>query len=238
MRTLLTLLPLTLFACDTTTGKVPEQLETLLAEIGYSEVQDSYQGDLSVTGADQDWSLTITPAEGEPFSWTVHSPGAVDLSALSGEGRTLDLLSEEVFEERSFVISDEHGPAYVADIGANADDVAEVLGITAPTYGGAMGTEEDDNFVTTYTSLVFATDDGEVELLPGDVTTVTLGGISWRITAIAAYTREIKEGAILPGCGFLVDMLSYEMLRVETVEADESRVRPDGLSAAKVGCGY
>ena len=237
MRFLLALLPFALTACDKSSGDAPEQLETLLVEIGYAEVEDSYAGTLAVSGADQDWSLSITPAVGEAFSWTVHSPAEVDLSTLAGEDRTLTLLSEVVFEERSFVLSDASGPAYIADIGENASDVASLLDTDPARFGEVLASDEDENFTSDYTTLIFPSDDGEVELMPGDVTTLSINGVSWRVTAIAAYDREMKEGGSFPGCPFIVDMLSYEMIRVETVEADEARVRPEGMSGAKVGCG-
>lgn len=217
----------------------PDQLEALTVETGdFDDFEPfSKSGALAVEGADGDFTLTFTPTEGEALVIPVHSPAGTDLSALAGEERTLHLLRAEVFEQRSVAISDADGVMWVGDIGANADEVGTLLGVNPPVYGDVRATAEDDNFSWTYVSVLFSGEDGTVELQPGDVLTLPIGGAIYKVTLIAAFDRTVKDSAVLPGCPFLEDLLSYELERVATAEEASVKVRPEGLSEARVGCG-
>lgn len=238
-RTLSLFLVSTLAACDVG-NTPPEQLEAV--DVRFSEdveepEQGLYKGTLAVEGQDADYTLSLTDATGATtLSFEAHSPGAFDLSALAGEGREVNLLGGEVFHHQSVVVEDESGPLWVADLGDRAGAVSVLIGGSPVRAGEVLASAEDDTWTWSYTSLIVPTDEGDVELLPGDVETVSINGVLWRFVAVAAYTREPQEGASLPGCPVMFDMLAYEMVRVEAREVSGLLERPAGLREAALGC--
>jgi len=216
-----------------------EQLEALNPAI--EDVEDgqaySLSGQLTVTGSEQDYAFSLLEDGGiDPsLAFDLHSPGSFDLTRLSGEA-TVEVLSMAVFESRSIVVSDSSGPRYVADIGANAAEVGEIVGMEPAERGEELGTGSDSTWGTSFTTAVFHTDDGDVELQPGDVDVLKFDGALWRVVVVAAYDREARPDAALPGCPLLEDVLSYEMLRVSEVSDPEVLSRPPGMDMAEVGC--
>ena len=81
---------------------------------------------------------------------------------------------------------------------------------------------------------IVQTDDGPVELLPGEKDVISVGGNSYEVTVVSAFQVEARPRALLP-CGGIGDMLSFELVRVESGEPDFVE-RPEGAAMAHLGC--
>ncbi|MCB9763334.1 MAG: hypothetical protein H6739_26445 [Alphaproteobacteria bacterium] len=233
----LALLPL-LAAC-TTNAPAPDQLEAGGAIL--STLEDDFEaldvlGTLSVSGEGQDHTLAIVEPDDGLVTFDVHSPGSSDLALLDGREITASLLPFGFSEERSLILSDDVGPAYILDAGFSMDAVNTALGSDVVAVGEVLAEDSDDTWSWTYVALDLHTDDGLVTLLPGDVADVRIGGHPWRAVAIGGYDREARPHAALPGCPVLEDLLSYELLRLDAPAQDDVVVRPADLSPAAIGC--
>ncbi|MCK6525362.1 hypothetical protein L6R49_28485 [Myxococcota bacterium] len=232
-------LPFVLFTACGGGATPPEQLEAATATpaLVQEEFTDlSAAGALQVSGEGQDLTLTVGEGEGA-LTVDVHSAGRTDLSALSGLSVTADLLVWGFESSRSLLLRDEAGGLlYALDAGWSLDAVNEALGAERLRWGDEVATDKDDTWTWSYTSLIVSTDDGELSLLPGDVANITLDGVPWRLAVVAAYAREVRPNAALPGCPVLDDVLSYELLRLETAGEDDVLIRPEGLDPASAGC--
>lgn len=217
-----------------------DQLESV--EVGTTLAQEeptdlSLSGPLAVSGADADWVLSITDETlAQAVDVVVHNPGRSDLSLLSGVQVQAELHGDWFAEHYSLVLRDASGPAFVLDMGLHQAESDALFGEGFARPGEVLGSDEDETWATEYTSLLFQTDAGEVELLPGEVEVLQIGGAAWRVVAIAAWTREPQPGASLPGCPVAEELLSYEMLRVAVEEEASLLTRPEGLAPATAGC--
>ncbi|MCB9743206.1 MAG: hypothetical protein H6741_14290 [Alphaproteobacteria bacterium] len=234
----MTLLAL-LLACGGS-APAPEQLSAggavLEAEVDeYTAVEIS--GTLSLSGEDGSYPATITDSEGVSLGFTLATPTQADLSDLDGAEVDAQLLIFGFEENRSLLLSDAEGPLYVLDAGFSAEEVNALFGAEVVSFGAEAAKDRDSTWTWSYTSLRLSTDDGEVELLPGEVTEVLIQGATYRATAIAAYDREARPNAALPGCPVLEDVLSYELQRVEAAGEEDFLSRPEGKEALSVGCG-
>lgn len=128
------------------------------------------------------------------------------------------------------------GPLYVLDMGLHAAQTNDLFGAGFVAHGQTYGVDEDQTWSTSYTSLVFQTDEGAVEVLPGEVQELWVGGLRYRAAAIAAWTREAQPDAALPGCPVAEELLAYELIRVEQEVLTDAIVRAPGLEPATAGC--
>lgn len=240
---MLTLLLLTL-ACDSSSSSdelgPDDQLESVAVAHDYAPglyTDVELAGALAVSGSDKDWVLELSsPDLDEPVHLTVHSPGGADLAPLAGAS-VLALLPGDWFAEHySLLLTDEDGPLYVLDMGLHADQTNAFFGDGFVSHGTIHGEDKDNTWKTSYTSVAFDTDSGVVELLPGEVRTITVDGQPYRAAAISAWTRVAREGASLPGCPVAEELLSYELIRIAAEVEPELIVRPDGLDPASAGC--
>lgn len=213
------------------TGTIPEQLEAL--EVAFAAAQPiQVSGALTITGSDRDFHVSVG---GEQLD--LHSPGATPLGSLDGLDGTVQI-TEQGMGGQSIVISDEAGVVYIGALGdgMSLDAVAEHFGSGFARWGEETGSQTDGTFVWSYKPAIFATDAGDVELTPGQVETITVEGVDYRIVVSAAYTVGTNPDADeLPGCG-PEDMLGFELLRVdEPVVASVIERLPDEI-VAYVGC--
>lgn len=213
------------------TGTIPEQLEAL--EVTFASSQPiQVTGELSVTGSDREFHLSVGAEELD-----LHSPGASPLANLNGLQGTVEV-TEQGMGGQSIIISDETGVAYVGALGdgMSLNAVAEHFGSDFVRWGEQTGSETDGTFVWNYKPAIFATDTGDVELTPGEVETITVEGVDYRVVVSAAYTVGTNPDATeLPGCG-PEDMLGFELIRVvEPVVSAVIERLPDAV-VAYVGC--
>lgn len=238
MRRLLSLATLAACSRGSLSNGVVEQLESLTA---VPDTEDmgilQFQGQLAVDGADGDFVLTITPDDGSAAATvTLHSPGESDLRSLDGDEVSAWMPAYAYGESRSLVLTEADDVVYAADQGVDRDAVNTRLGGEVVVPGDPVGTSSDDTYDWTYRSVRIESDDGPVDLLPGEVEYVNLFDAVWRVAAIAAWDRTVRPGAVLPGCLAADSLLSYEMLRVSSAGEPEFRTRPTGEAAARVGC--
>lgn len=214
-----------------------EQLETLAAEIsGVPEQETTVEGTLRVNGSDRDWALVLEHPGGSSVAVDLHTPGGSDLSGFADAALRLGVASMRFQEARSILLSDEAGLAFVADIGVDGAFVESAFGHPVAKLGTTLSTSTDDTYTTTWGVVEVQGDDGPVSLAPGEVDDVVIDGATWRVAAVAAWSREALPDAELPGCDAADELVSYEMLRVAEAGEREFRTRPDGLSSGKLGC--
>ena len=107
------------------------------------------------------------------------------------------------------------------------------------SYGPERSSSTEDGFDYTWHPIRFATDEGDVEVSVAEVAEIVVDGISWRVTAIAAYTETARPGTPVAGCGGGGDLLTYEIERVDEVAEERERFqdRSPGMEMAARTCG-
>ena len=220
------------------TGEAVEQLEA--AEMHLADAtSDPFQavsasGASTVTGAERDFSLTVADASGD-VTIALHVPGMSDLTSFDGRAVDVELTGAGLHEERAVFVSDDAGPLFIVDDGWHQSEVEALMGQGFASWGETVGERTDEQYDWTYTKGVFQTDDGEVALLPGEAQTIQIDGVSWRVVVIAAYQVNPHPDAALP-CGGISDLLSYELLRLDTPAPAAVITRPDNALMAHLGC--
>lgn len=186
------------------------------------------EGALVVTTSGVNQAFTV----GET-SFTLHSPGSSDLAATAGASVQATVAWDWMLPA-SLKLTDEFGALYVFEGG-----VGDAFGEFDVSFGAELGSMVDDqDYRRTFTTLVVATDDGPVELTPGDARGVTVNGVAWQFTAIAAYGISTIPGGEYTDCGGETSILSYEAVRVPVLPEPRQLTRPDGLEMASYsGCG-
>lgn len=213
---------------------VPQVDDNSLEAVQVSEVYDETpveaSGPLTATpGAGEgDWSLAV----GDQV-WSYHSPSRVDFAELDG----VEVAASAAWSwtgSPSLSIDDAAGVRFLT---TSEDDGTATFGRTVWKLGDVIGRGVIDEHngeqqEVRFTDVAVAADDGEVRLLPGEPTSVTIDGARWRLTVIAAYEPENPKNA---KCG-APDMLSVELVRTER-EPGEPLVRPSGRYAPLGTCG-
>lgn len=237
-----------LAACDRPDGSLEDQLEAFTIAATSADGESTrlepttISGVAAVTGTGRDRSVAVSTDEGE---WTLdlHLPGGSDLSLIDGESVEVDLPSSgHLWGEAPFAIHDAAGPVLVVQMLGHAPDAADALfGEGFARYGEAVGYDERGSHEFHIKNAIIATDEGPLEVAPGEVHAVTVGGASWRFVLVAAYEVGDESGLFdaASKCLGPPDALSFEMLRVSAVEAGDGLVtRPDGLGPSLgEGCG-
>ncbi|MFO0611395.1 MAG: hypothetical protein U0414_02320 [Polyangiaceae bacterium] len=223
-------------------GTIPEQLEALSVEAGSAQTSGAIgaSGVLHVASSGER-AFSLEVGEGATaVMLEVHSPGNSPLQLLDQEQVTV-AATEPGEGGRSLVVSDAEGPLYVAALGDTYGlaNVAKVVGKKPfARFGEEVAREGDGTFIWSYTKGVFATDEGDVALLPGEVRVIRVDGVSWRAVLNVAYEVSTDPTApALPGCS-PDSMLGYELQRVaEPKDIVLDRVvRVSDRGAAFVGC--
>jgi hypothetical protein len=237
-------------ACERPDGSLDDQLEAFtiasVAPDGASEVLEpvTLTGVAAATGAGRNRSLVVSTDAGE-WALDLHLPGGSDLSVVDGQSVEIDLPPSEQYDlwgRAPFAIHDAAGPVLVVQMLGNAPDAADaLLGDGFARYGETVGYDErgSHEFHTKYA--VIATDDGPLEVAPGEVHAIQVAGATWRFVLLAAYEVDEESGTFdaASKCIGPPDTLSFEMLRISEPDAgDELVARADGLSPALgQGCG-
>jgi hypothetical protein len=229
------------FACSSKSGSIPEQLEAVeIAPKGSDPGAIATSGGLKVAGNGRDFTLSIAPPGQQVLDLSVHSSTGCDLTSLDGLAVDAKVSSETLSGLRNVVLSDQAGVAYAAQ-GVSTPDLAtspefvDAFGQGFATWGSTVGTDSDSQYDWTYTSARFTTDDGDIEILPGNVRTVKIAGATYRVGTIAAYRVERHPGANVP-CGGISDLLSFEVLRVREAVEPAAMTRLANATMAHNGC--
>jgi len=229
----------TLFACQIIQNdEIPDQLEatnvSLASDSEDAEDEITLNGMLQVSGSERDFTLSLNDGETD-HSIEIHTPGELDLSVLSGIEASATLSYMGLHGERSMAIQDESGPAFLSVVDHTDAVATHAMGANFATWGDTVATDSDSEYNWTYTTALFETDEGAVELLPGESDTITVDGASYQVAVVAAYKVEARPRAALP-CGGIGDMLSYELIRVDAPSEAMQVERATGLEMAHSGC--
>lgn len=229
-----------LSACVEEVDLSDQQLEDLSFQID-QEVDEgttaTFSGTLAVSGEDSDYTLQVE-ADGAPvLAADVHTPGGLNLSTLAGREVSIDVVHNWDANPHFLAVSDASGLAYVLNPGAQETEIAARFGEGFADWGSELGRMKEGDTTWIWRAARFETDDGAVELEPGQVEPIVVGGVRWQVAVVAAYQREYDADALLPGCGPPSDLLSYELLRVNVDVEPALRSRAPGASMAMgAGC--
>lgn len=218
--------------------EVPPQMEALEVRGGDEDGSESAvvaRGRLAVIGADRDYELTVTGAE-TVHAFTVHSPGASELTRLSGLDVEVEVDGFHLFELRDVVIRDEHGPLYLGIAGGEGHAPA-IEGAPLVAFGDVVARTREGRHRVAYHELRIDTDEGPVALLPGAVETVRVGGVPWRFAALSAWQAD-GEGGVRSRCATQLASLGYELLRMEAMDEPTWLERDPSRAIAREGCGW
>lgn len=183
---------------------------------------------VSADVSEGDWLLDV---QGDSFR--LHSASRADLSVL--DGRELRVEIDDIFSSMdSARLLEGEIPVFVESI---QGDGIEVFGrpVWGPGEEIGRGTIGGDLAVI-FREVVLDADDGEVILMPGEPTAVTIDGTLYRATVIASYAIDTSGGGSLPECG-PSDLLAIELFRVDEAVRETPLVRPSEFGVASNSCG-
>lgn len=192
-------------------------------------------GKLQATGGGRDYDLAID----EDVRVHLHTPGAADLASYSGAKvgfvyqASTEAAEGQLTTPRALALSDDLGLVYLAVPGPNPPEVGGSQFEAIPlgdrvSLGAFTATVKYDGAEVSEARLHIATDEGTLEIEPGEAATVHLDGGLYRVVAIGAYTTD--GGGCAPR-----SFLSYELLRVRS-GTRERITRPDGEQSAGLVC--
>lgn len=221
-----------LIACSS----APDQLEAIQVDAPIDwelEEQPPWTGVASIDGADKDWSIEL-----DDELITTHSPTAMDLAAWDGEELTVAVTTTWTGSPDGLSLFDGSDLAYASVGSTENPDVIERFGADFASYGEQLGRSRADSATYTYRAIAFQTDDGTVELAPGEVAEIVVDGVTWQVAPVASYDHEYHRWAAVPACGGGGPMLSYEIMRLDAPSGEDRFVdRADGFAMAKRSCG-
>lgn len=190
-------------------------------------------GTLAVTGEDADYTLTV-----DTQSFTVHTPGRAAFADEAGLDVSLTLLDYEWPGQVAATLSDADGVYWLEEPGTYSTAADAAFGEGFARYGSSLGQARDGDYLVDYQTVIFATDQGDVEATAGTPVTLTVGGLTWRATVITAYTTEQVPGTPQYDCMGMPDLLAFEVVRVPEPTDWTQLTRDAALDPAQVpGCG-
>jgi len=221
--------PLSQFADSTL-----EQATVLPEEPLEGDRRDS-AGTLSgdVEGSDMDITVGSSTS-----AVSVHAPGFPDLSAWLGATTRMSVVKVAAAGDASLLVRDE-SDAVVYLLETIGPDV-----LTDEAFGGNFISLGNDTGVTAayqsqlrIFSAFVTTDNGQVEVFPGEPQEIVVGGASYRIVVTAAWHRELDPSASF-NCTIRADVLAYEVMSVAPGTADLTPLLRDVLFPIEQGtCG-
>jgi hypothetical protein len=194
-----------------------------------------YDGALAIAAAQDAGDYAISGA-GVP-GLTVHSPALTDLAAFDGTQATLTVATDDLYGATALALFDDDGLAWLAEPLDGGLIGAQLLGEDFVRYGSDVGEIVEGDYTLAVKTMIFAGDESDVEMFPGESASIPVGGALYRATVIAAYTAELLPGAEPTDCGGLADLLSYELVRIDAPEVRAPLQRPADTSPAEAGCG-
>lgn len=190
-------------------------------------------GLLRVSGAERDWSLTL---EGEEEAWAleVHSPAVTDLSRFADAPLTLSVTPAGDGTPAGLALFDDTDLVW-ALWGAQANEaVVDRFGEEFVHHMQNVHRSEEDGVERRWLTPVFPSDRGEVAIDAGSADDLSIDGLLWRVTVIAAYTEQSLEEGATSKCGG--GLVSLEIERVETETGPVRLERPADAEMAARSC--
>jgi hypothetical protein len=233
-------------ACRSQLEHPEPQLESFRAELhskvnpvdftSFSEGGLSLLGQTYVDGVERDFMMEFDTTD-DHVALSIHSPGKLDLTSLNGQS-----LTAEIYEDHSWagqtgdhlILSDEEGVVYFAQSGW-FERTEDYFGEDFVRFGQPTSKTYDDDFITTYSSVIFDTDEGDVDLRVGEVASILIDGDHYQAVVISAYQmagRFLVEGSDCASSS----QLSFELLRVPAPIASDMVERPRGMEGASLAC--
>jgi hypothetical protein len=218
-----------LLAAGCHSGEGVPQLEA----IEVSGIEGGISARFAVSGSDRDYWLT---SDDGAVEIAVHTPTGADLTALDGASLTFEG-GGDIASVATWRASD-GAPRWLAYRSEGELDPAvdEWFGTGFADLGEVQGEERigSEGVNRRYHEAVFQTDDGPVALIPGQVDTLVVGGVQWRVGVVAAFLDYPLSNV---RCAYF-PTLSYELLRVDApVEPETVAPMPDLPIPPSRGCG-
>ena len=149
----------------------------------------------------------------------------------------LSLAEDALTDELSLLVTDAGGPVYLLEAVGTTVLTTEAFGPTFVEVGADLGTVPVGLDHLRLYSASFQTDDGPIEVFPGEPVLATIDGSAYRIVLVASWVRE-RSGDRVADCYQLDEVLSYELVRVTEGEADlQPLVRPEAEPIDGSSCG-
>lgn len=227
-------------ACDK--EPAPDQLELATVDSNHwaeTGEEAPLVGTLEVQGAGRDYTLSLTLEDTSVVDLEVHTPAGTDFTAYEGLEITLTPVLSWTETVTGFSIHEGEELRY-ALYGTDGNPALDAqFGEGFATWGPTISGSAIDGYHYTWHPIRFATGEGYVDVLPGEVVEVEMQDRLWRLTAIAAYTEVPGRSADVADCGEGGDLLSYEVELIEELSPEEPGFleRPAGAPMARRTCG-
>lgn len=196
------------------TGSIYESANLEQATVTFNQELDSERrdllGDITVTGAEKDWTVRV---EAQPIE--IYSPTGADLSAIDGlVDAQASIAVEPISEELSVKIIDADGNLhYLLEPVEPGPLTTEQFGLGLIAEATDLGVLPSGNYEVTLVSAWLRTDAGDVELLPGEPQQVNIEGAPFRAVLLSGFTTELKtQSAVL--CDGADSRLAFELQRI------------------------
>ena len=181
---------------------------------------------LEISGsADAGWTLV-----GDSQTLTMRSPSRANLGRLNGSAARLVVEEDADGLGVSWVAIDSRGIEGADSVGYLYEEDSEMafakeaFGENFVAFGGVSGTGSVQGTDVFVWDLVFQTDDGDAWAVPGEPRLVTIAGITYRLTVLAAWsaTRNAPQGAEFDSdCSTVGARIAFEMLVEPDYVGDE-----------------
>lgn len=184
-----------------------------------SSARKDLVGALAVDGSGENLTVQIDTQNGRT-EVEVKAPGMPDLSVLDGLEGQLSIAEDALTDRLSLLVTDDQGPVYLLEPVNATVLTTETFGPGFVQVGADLGTVPVGlDHVRLYSAL-FETDDGAVEVFPGEPVEATIDGQTYRIVLVANWVRELSGDRSSECASQLDEALAYELTRVEPGAAD------------------
>ncbi|MEE9385220.1 MAG: hypothetical protein V3V08_17585 [Nannocystaceae bacterium] len=162
--------------------------------------------------AEGEWTLTFDNADRTArLGLAVHSAGRLPLGAALDElDATIRVGAARRPGRASLEISDTEGLVYVVLLDAVKAREPNSAGFVG--FGDRLAKENNGAYRTTFRTAKYDTDDGLVEVEPGERRKLQLGGRTYSVVLADAYTNKLRAGRATPKCGMPTAVVAMELL--------------------------
>ncbi|MEZ4234902.1 MAG: hypothetical protein R3F59_01800 [Myxococcota bacterium] len=181
-----------------------------------------FVGDLTVEDdGGGDWHLTLR-GSGGTHELDVHSPARSDLSGLDGlTDARLSVQRDPASREVSLAVVDADDVVrYLVEPAEPGVLTNDLFGAGLVARGEELGPAQDAAWDLTLSAGVLRTDDGDVELLPGEPQQVALDGLPYRAVLLASFEADLRVESDVSCTG------ARERLACELLQADGGDLTP------------